>query len=158
MCRPGSRSSLHCSIAICAALAACHGHAGAPCTTDGDCPSHFCKLDGTCGPAPSDAPAAIDASPDASSATCTPNHDGTITAAELPLVAGRTATFRVATNATWSTAGHSNADGSRTWDLSAALANDTDQPVALLAPSGAWWQADFPMASSAAPLSPSSNL
>src|SRR5579864_2173660 len=118
MCRPASRSSLRCSIAILAVSAACHGHGAAPCAKDSDCASRFCKLDGTCGVAPTDAPASIDASPDGAAAACTPNHDGTITASELPLVAGQSATFRIATNATWSTAGHSNADGSRVWDLS----------------------------------------
>ena len=57
---------------------------------------------------------------------------------------GPRANFRIATNATFNTAGTSNTDGSRTWDLSVALANDADQDVALASPAGAWWQPDFP--------------
>jgi len=158
MCRPGSRASLQCSIAICALFAACHGSSGETCTKDDDCTSHFCKLDGTCGPAITDGPLAADAALDGASAACTPDHDGKITAAELPLAAGQMATFRIATNATWSTAGTANPDGSRAWDLSGALSNDTDEQLALASPSGAWWAADFASASYATPLSSSSNL
>jgi hypothetical protein len=72
--------------------------------------------------------------------------------------AGLVATFRVATNATWDTAGESNSDGSRAWDLSGQLANDADDMIALTSPAGAWWAADFPSASYATPLSSTSNL
>jgi hypothetical protein len=146
--------ALHCSIA-----AACHGGGAATCTSDDQCASHFCKLDGTCGPAAIDAPPGqVDAPGDAASGLCTPNHDGQITLAELPLAAGRSATFRIATNATWSTAGHANADGSRTWDLTGMLAGDADQTLALASPAGAWWQASYPAATYATALSASSNL
>ena len=65
------------------------------------------------------------------------------TRAELPLAAGQSAKFRIATNATWSTAGTANGDGSRTWDLSGQLSGDADSTVALASPTGAWWAADF---------------
>ena len=142
---------LHCTIA-------CGGSAGTPCTTDEQCPSHFCKADGTCGPAPVDAPAGSDAAIDGTSALCTPNHDGMISAAELPLRAGLAASFRIATDTTWNTAGTSNMDGSRNWDLSVALSGDGDHQVALAAPTGTWWQADFPTATYATQLSQSSDL
>ena len=99
-----------------------------------------------------------DALADGISGACTPNHDGQISLAELPLIAGRSASFRIATNATWSTAGTSSQDGSRTWDPSGQLSGDADSPIALAAPAGAWWQTDFPSATYAAPLSSSSTL
>ncbi len=158
MLRPGTRLSLQCSIAIAGALAGCRAEPQASCERDSDCSSHFCKLDHTCGVVPVDGPPSIDAPGDASNVACTPNHDGTITAAELPLAAGRAATFRIATNATWSTAGQANPDGSRAWDLSGALANDADQMLALNSPTGAWWQPDFPAATYATPLEAGSDL
>jgi hypothetical protein len=149
---------LRCSIALLVAAAACRGQAGTACTKDTDCPSHFCKHDGTCGVAATDAQPSVDGPPDSTAGACVPDHDGTIAAAELPLAAGRSATFRVATSATWSTAGQSNIDGSRTWDLGGQLANDADRTIALTSPAGAWWAADFPGATYAAPLSVSSDL
>jgi len=154
---------LRCSIGVLGSLglaAGCGGGAsGTSCSTDDECPSHFCKADGTCGEALPDGGTTPDGmDPDGMSALCTPNHDGQIELAELPLIAGRMATFRVATDATWNTAGTANMDGSRTWDLTAQLAGDADQAIALTAPTGAWWAADFPTATYAAPLSASSDL
>ena len=147
---------LHCNMAI--AAAACHHPAAQVCTSNDQCPSHFCKLDGTCGEGIVDGPAGSDAAIDGSAAACTPNHDGKIEPGELPLMAGRMATFRIATNATWDTAGTSATSGSRTWDLSGQLANDADHELALLSPTGTWWAADFPRASYATVLSSSSDL
>ena len=144
---------LQCSTAI-----GCGSSSGTTCTTDDQCPSHFCKLDGTCGPAAVDAPPTVDAPIDGTSAACTPNHDGMIALGELPLVAGRSATFRIATNATWDTAGHANSDGSRSWDLTGQLSGDADQMLTLAAPAGAWWQADFPGATYATTLAAGSDL
>ncbi len=149
---------LPCSITF-GAIAACGGSSGATCTNDDQCPSHFCKADGTCGPGTVDAPLGSDAgSGDGSSALCTPNHDGVISAAELPLAAGQMASFTIATNATWNTAGTSNTDGSRSWDLSGQLSGDMTSQIALAAPTGAWWAPDFTGASYATALSASSNL
>ncbi|HTR55388.1 MAG TPA: hypothetical protein VMJ10_32135 [Kofleriaceae bacterium] len=146
---------LQCSIGA----AACGSSSGTTCTTDDQCPSHFCRVDGTCGPVTNDAPAApLDGGSDATSGVCTPNMDGTITAAELPLAAGQSAKFRIATNATWNTAGTSNTDGSRDWDLSGQLSGDADQTLALSSPTGAWWASDYAGASYSAVLSASSNL
>jgi hypothetical protein len=129
--------ALQCSIS----LAACGGGSGEVCTTDDQCASHFCRADGTCGPATTDGGGSGSAGDGGNSGLCTPNHDGKITANEVPLAAGKMANYRIATDATWSTAG--TASGSmRTWSLTGALANDADGAVTLTAPSGAWWAGD----------------
>ena len=127
--------------------AACQGGSGDTCTSDSQCPSHFCRADGTCGPAMADAPSqGSDAPPpDGSSALCMPNHDGTITAAELPLAAGKMANYLIATNATWDTTG-SGSGSQRSWDLTGQLANDTKTAVVLASPAGTSWQSAFPAA------------
>lgn len=149
-----SRFDLSCLL-LCSILAGCHGGSGTPCISDEECPSHFCKADGTCGPAPADGSLDPDAS---ASSLCTPDHDGEITLGELPLAAGRSATFRIATGATWNTAGVSQPDGSRSWDLGVQLAGDGDATIALTSPSGTWWAATFPSASYHAPLASTSDL
>ncbi|NUR76450.1 MAG: hypothetical protein HOQ28_09230 [Thermoleophilia bacterium] len=137
----------------------CGGQTGATCTTDEECPSHFCKADGTCGEAEIDAgDGSADAPGDGMSGLCTPNHDGMIALAELPLVAGRSAKFRIATNAMLDTAGTSQGSGSRVWNLAGQLANDSDETIALANPMGTWWKADFPTATYAAPLAAGSDL
>src|SRR5688572_14155038 len=96
----------HLLIAIAALQqAACAGGPTNSCAIDDDCASGFCRADGTCGPA-QDAGDEGDggATPDGPTG-CDPDHDGTISRAELPLVPGRTATFRVALDATIDTAG-----------------------------------------------------
>lgn len=140
-------------------LAACGG-GGALCTEDEACASGFCRADGTCGPAPADAAAGDDADPtDAPpSELCAPDHDGEIVRAELPLAPGLVATFRVATDPAFDTAGEANADGSRAWDLSGALAGDVDRPAGFESPDGAWWQPSFPDATYAAKLAEDSEL
>jgi hypothetical protein len=148
---------LRCSIAV-GLVAGCGQSSVTTCTHDEDCASHFCKADGTCGPAGTDAPLGSDAQSDAPPGVCTPDHDGHITAAELPLVAGRSATFKIATDATWSTIGASNPDNTRHWSLTGALANDADRAIALMAPGGAWWAADFTSATYAVPLAADSDL
>ena len=146
---------LQCSIAI----IACSGGSNDVCTRDEDCASGFCKADGTCGPSPDDAGTDQgDAMPDGPASLCTPDNDGAIAAAELPLVAGRMATFRIALDPAFDTAGTANGDGTRRWDLSGQLANDTDRSIALVSPSGTWWAAKFPTATYAAPLSAESDL
>jgi hypothetical protein len=144
---------LHCSTV----LAACSGNSDAPCTSDSDCASNFCRADGTCGPTDVDA-GTSDAPSDSTSGLCTPNHDGSITLPELPLMAGKMANFRFATGATFETAGVSNGDGSRTWNLDVQLSGDTDRPLALASPTGEWWASAFPTATYSAPLSSSSDL
>jgi hypothetical protein len=141
--------------------AACGGGSGdGECVRDDQCASQFCRADGTCGPADVDAPPGHDAPSggDGPAGACTPNHDGHITADEVPLVAGRMGNFRIATGVTWDTAGTAHTDGTRSWDLSQQLSGDQTSAVALASPSGAWWANDFPTATYATPLSSTSNL
>jgi hypothetical protein len=128
-----------------AALIGCGGGSSDTCTTDDQCTSHFCRADGTCGPAGEiDGGSGSNTGSDdaGNSGLCTPNHDGKISANEVPLAAGKMANYRIATSATWSTAGAAGSGGMRTWSLAGALANDADQPVALAAPAATWWAAD----------------
>jgi hypothetical protein len=149
-------------LACCAAAfaAACGGGGADRCDRDEDCASGFCRADGTCAPAEADAAGSIDAdlTPDATTGACTPDHDGVIARAEVPLAAGRSATFRIAQDATVDTAGTLLPSGQREWTLAAALPGDLDTEVVLAAPAGAWWASSFPAASYATPLSASSNL
>jgi hypothetical protein len=138
-------------------VTACGNSGGTSCTRDDECASHFCKADGTCGVAEVDA-APDDTAGDGTNGLCTPNHDGSITLSELPLVAGKMATFRVATNATFDTTGTAAGGGMRRWDLSGQLANDADQPRTLTGPSGQWWAASFPTATYATTLAAGSDL
>lgn len=147
-----------CLLLLCS-IAACSGGSGAQCEVDTDCASGFCKADGTCGDGDVDGgTGGNDAAIDGASTICTPNHDGMITLAELPMAAGRMGTFRIATDATWSTAGTAATSGMRRWDLTGALANDADHDVALASPSGAWWAPVFPAASYATQLVSESTL
>jgi hypothetical protein len=155
-----TRLTLHCSIVL--ALAACSSdNTATPCTMDDECPSRFCQADDTCAPLQT-----VDASTGGDSSTqmdapgstaCIPNNDGMISLAELPLAAGRSANFLIATgsNISWNTAGSAGSDGSRSWDLSGALPGDNEQPVMLSSPTGAWWASDFPTATYATLLSKS---
>lgn len=137
---------------------ACGGPSGQTCTVDEDCASRFCKADGTCGDAPIDGAVTGDAAVDGPSALCAPNHDGSIVLGELPLIAGRSATFRIATGATWDTAGAAQGNGSRKWDLTGQLTNDADQAIALGSPDGTWWRDSYPSATYTAPLAANSDL
>jgi hypothetical protein len=156
-----ARVVLHCSIGL--GIAACDSDSNAiPCTMDDQCASHFCQADDTCAPLQTaDAGMSSDgmAGSDAGSGgnLCTPNLDGIIEANELPLAAGKTANYLIATNPTWDTAGSAAANNERTWDLSGALSGDTNTPVSLSSPSGAWWAGDFGSATYATVLSAGSN-
>lgn len=150
---------LHCSIAAAACSSASNEQT---CSKNTDCPSGFCRANGTCGEA-SDAPGAPDAGSGSGAGSdgtgvCQPDRDGSIVRGELPLVAGNTANFKTTTSGTFATAGHANGDGTYSWDLSAALTGDADDHVELLAPAGQWWAADFPAASYAVTLAAGSDL
>lgn len=155
--------ALHCSIVACATLIGCSsGTTATPCSTNDDCASHFCKADGTCAPVAADGAPGGDSGSgsggiDAPSVGCAPNQDGMITRAELPLVAGNTATFRTTTSGAFSTAGTGSGSG-RAWDLSGALSGDADGPTTLLAPTAQWWASDFPTATYAVTLAAGSDL
>jgi hypothetical protein len=146
------------------ALAGCSSGA-APCRLGSDCASGVCRSDGTCAPPDVQPPAdggAVDGAGPANDAGplpgCTPNRDGTITAKEVPLVAGLHATFRTATNVAVGTAGQAGPNGARAWDLSGALAGDHARSVDTLAMGGAWYAPSFAGASYASRLSDSSEL
>lgn len=142
------------------ATGGCGDDGGAACALNEDCASGFCRADGTCGAAPVDAAPAEDAPPpdgDGATGLCTPNHDGQLVRGEIPLAAGRMATFRVATNPTFATAGTTDVSGRR-WDLTGALAGDQDRVLTLLAPTGTWWAATFPTATYATTLAAGSDL
>ena len=137
-----------------------YGCAGSPseCAVDQDCPSGFCQADHSCAPVEDDAGGLDSAITPDGPVGCDADHDGTITRAELPLAPGRTATYRVATDATVDTAGTLDGMGRHAWTLDAALPGDQDADVALLDPAGTWWAASFPDASYATPLSAESDL
>jgi hypothetical protein len=145
-------------------LAACSGGGGtAVCRVNADCASGVCLPDGTCQPqggdggVDGDAPDATPA-PDADPSVCQANHDQTITRAEFPLTAGLHATFTVALDASVSTAGTTNPDGSRAWTLSGALPGDHAVSVDTLPMTGQWFAPDFPDATYAAKLADDSDL
>jgi len=81
-----------------------------------------------------------------------------ITLAELPFAPGKMANFRIATDATWDTAGVAMPGGGRRWDLFVQLANDVDRELALGTPTGLWWTSAYPGATYATELSSSSDL
>jgi hypothetical protein len=138
----------------------CAGSQADRCERDEDCPSGFCRADLTCAPEGEDAAVEGDAGehPDADVGGCDPDLDGTITRDELPLAPGRVATYRVALDATVSTAGTQLPDGKRAWDVSGALAGDANDEITLIDPVGQWWSTTFPGASYAAPLSAEADL
>ncbi len=162
MSRPSAlRFVLRCNMIVvsCSALIAGCGTTAELCVRDSECESGFCRADGTCGPASDSDAMPPDGMPgDGQTALCTPDHDGSITRAELPLVAGKQANFRIATDATFDTAGTASGNGTRSWNLDLALANDADHEIALLAPTGQWWEASFPTASYAVRLAEGSDL
>lgn len=151
--------SVRALLLLCSIGAGCGGAgSGASCEVDSDCASNFCKADGTCGPAAADSGVDGGGDGDAPSGICAPDHDGTITLAELPFAAGRMGTFRVATDATWETAGDAMPNGMRAWDLTVQLAGDADRELALGSPTGTWWAPAFPAATYATQLASDSDL
>lgn len=146
------------------------------CNVGAECASGVCTAQGVCLPVEDaatdtrvgdDADAATqetatDASPDATtdapasdtpSTGCTPNGDYVITPQELPLGPGLKATYRVAASVTIDTTGTAQADGTRDWDFSGALAGDKNVLLETSSPTGAWWASSFPTATYAVPLS-----
>ncbi|MFO0686959.1 MAG: hypothetical protein U0234_33150 [Sandaracinus sp.] len=144
------------------------------CQVGADCISGICNSDGRCaeprdaarvdgGLGAGDGGEGVDASAsdvdawreDGGARVCSSNGDAVIERSEVPLRAGLHATFRVASDATFATAG-TMVVGRRTWDLGGALSGDADQRVDLLDPAGAWWSGTFPTATYAATLSTAS--
>lgn len=148
------------------------------CRVGADCPSGVCASDGTCTrprdagpvdapPMTSDVPSETIDAPmstedggttpvDGGGRVCSPDRDGIVTRAEVPLRPGLRANFRIANDATVSTAG-TTAGSTRTWDFSVAYPGDADVLTELLAPAGNWWAAEYPSATHAARLSQDSD-
>ncbi len=91
------------------------------------------------------------------SSVCSPNNDGTLTAIEMPFAAGLSAKFRVATDATFDTAGEAGPNG-KVWDLAGMLNADKTVLVETVAPSGTWWFNDFSTATYSTLLSSTADL
>ena len=152
-------------------LAACSATSqGSACRVGADCASGICRSDGTCAdPQPQDdastpdtgvgVDGGNDATPSFDAGGCVANNDGTILAAEVPLIAGLKATFRVGTNVSnVSTAGQTQPDTSRIWDLTAALSGDHARAVTTDSVVGAWYAASYAGATYATRLSESSDV
>jgi hypothetical protein len=92
------------------------------------------------------------------SGICSPNNDGTITHEELPLTAGLSAKFRVASDATIDTTGEKQPDGTRIWDLTTMLSGDHSVVVETMSIEGAWYADKFAGATYATRLSESADL
>lgn len=89
---------------------------------------------------------------------CMPNFDGVIARSEVPLRAGLAAPFRVAFSNDPSEHAPVDLTGTgstpqRVWDFTAPVSTDERFEWAAVDPSGTWWEADFPSATYAAPLS-----
>lgn len=88
---------------------------------------------------------------------CQPNRNGIIERSEVTLVAGLSAKFTVASDATWDTTGE-DVDGEQTWDLAQTFASDRGVLVDLRDTAGQWFETDFPNADYFTPLSTTSDL
>jgi hypothetical protein len=98
------------------------------------------------------------APPAGDSGICTPNNDGTIDRAEYVMLPGLHANYEFAENVTADTAGVTNSDGSRTWNLTGPYSGDHTDLVTTNAPTGQWFSADFAPATYTTTLSDTSNL
>jgi hypothetical protein len=145
-----------------ASAAACGEDEPRECRVGADCASGVCTAEGRCLPddaAPGggddaedaglrDGAASTDATPiDAAIPGCVPNEDGAITRDEIPIRAGLHAKFRVARDATVSTAGTTQSDGTRAWDFSSALTGDENVLVETLPLTDRWYAPKFEGAS-----------
>jgi len=158
---------------------ACSSANTAECTVGADCASGVCESNGKCAPGStthSDAGGNVPAdaqvqdvqtgdAPEQETSTggeggigCTPNNDGTITRAEVPMIAGLHASFVIAENVTVDSAGTMNPDGSRSWDFSGMLAGDHTVVTTTDAPQGQWFSPKFTTATYTTKLSDTSTL
>jgi hypothetical protein len=153
------------------ALVGCSSGHETACTVGADCASGICRSDGTCAPiqgtdsgnegdtsTPNDASPSDGSKTDAPITGCVPNNDGTITASEAPLQPGLHAKYRYASNVTFSTAGQTQGDGSRIWDMTGALSGDQDIVIDTTSLSNTWYASSFATASYTTLLSPTANL
>jgi hypothetical protein len=152
-------SVLLCVCIMASAFTGCGGTEGsAACRGDGDCSGGACVA-GQCKPlAGADLSGAVSDlgvadfataipdgwNPDALTASCSFNDDGTITRAEEPFMVGLGALFAV--NAPGTTVPVSVVPQNGAWDFSAPVSGEAKQFDQLVSPSGQWWAADFPTA------------
>jgi hypothetical protein len=167
------------------ALAAC-GTSARVCTAGVECASGVCRTDGTCAPVTGHTPAGADtdavgdtdsaasgdahatggdsapagdtADGDAATVACVPNHDGTVTAAEVPLVLGGSLPLRLARDVAFATAGTVGEDGVRRWDFTVALTGDAAIERVVRAPDELWAPDTFPDATYALEVAGSDEL
>lgn len=155
---------------------ACSDSGARECRVGADCASGMCTADGNCAapggssgdPAGGDSgPSTTDAadndgggssSGDATVPGCTPNKDGVITRAEVPVQAGLRATFRVAVDVDVDTAGTPGPNGTRSWDFSGALANDANVIIETMALTNKWYAPKYSGATYASKLRTTSDL
>lgn len=149
------------------------------CTVGADCASGVCESNGKCAPVSmshsdgggmlpadaqvqeaqaGDAPEQETSSGGEGGIGCTPNHDGTVTREEVPMIAGLHANFVIAENVTVDSAGTTNPDGSRSWDFSGMLAGDHTVVTTTDAPQGQWFSPQFTTATYTTKLSDTSTL
>jgi hypothetical protein len=141
-------------------VAAGCGSAGSQCHVGADCASGACASNGQCVPVSSSGSEAgvtpieagveaavesgVEANPgDDGGSGCKPTNDGTITPAELPMLPGLHASYRIAENVTMSTGGTAQPDGTVDWDFSGALSGDHTVVITTDAPGGQWFSSNF---------------
>ncbi len=142
------------------ALAGCGGNKAGGCVVDDDCPAGDVCLVGACRPLSGadlsgvavDLGAGADLAtpipdgwnPDALTASCTFNGDGTITRSEETFTVGLGALFAV--NPPNTTVPVNNVPQNGVWDFSAPVSGEAKQFDQLVDPSGQWWASNFPTA------------
>ena len=147
------------ALAVAGVALACSSSTNAQCHAGADCVSGACSPEGQCLPAgqgaddasttgpistkPTGSTDPSDSGADAKPAGCVPNQDGTITREEVPLQAGLRATFKIGHDEAISTAGTTQANGTRMWDYSGALASDVTAIVETLPLAGKWYASSF---------------
>ena len=158
------------SVASLAILAGGACSSGTPqCQVGADCASGACDSSGQCVPVTpgggdsgssgsgmeagfeASVESGYEASPgDDGGSGCVPNNDGTITRAEVPMLAGLHASFLIAPaggstteTVTMNTAGTPQSDGTVDWDFSGALTGDHTVVITTDAPQGQWFSAQF---------------
>ncbi len=148
------------ALAFCMLACGCTG-LSRQCTVGADCASGICRLDGTCAlPSPTpEAGSPIDGGVDAaevgapadalppppdSGTSCRDDGDWVLGRSEVFFQPGLHEKLLVAENVTVDTGGVMQSDGSRAWDLSAALPGDHVLEVDTQSVAGAWYGPDFP--------------
>ncbi len=170
-------------VAQLALLDGCAAAAERQCSVGADCASGACSVDGKCvivaksdtglpgtETSPADGATTEDdgvvtetGTPTEGGTTdgaagCSPNQDGRIEAFEIPLRAGLKATFRVAENATFATAGTALGADTRKWDLSTAFTGDKDVLVTTKPVAGNWFASKYADATYVTELAASSDV